>query len=203
MNKGDIKKFLDSFSDKLARTIVIVDFSNVEKWKESLGWKIGIQELAALAKHFSKGDKELRRFYYGSDYGSDSHSSTLTPWSDNILQRARMNRFEVVTKRVKYIHDSKNPSGFTKKCDLDVEMTVDLIRLKDLYEHIVLFSGDGDLMYALRYLKTDFQKSSYVFGARNHVAGEVIDAVNDGIVTKLMFAEDFEYRLNMDRFRYQ
>ena len=65
MNQADIKKFLDSFSDKLSRTIVIVDFSNVEKWKESLHWKIGIQELAVLAKHFSKGDTDLRRFYYG------------------------------------------------------------------------------------------------------------------------------------------
>ena len=62
MNYAEINKFLDSFSDKLSRTIVIVDFSNVEKWKESTHWKIDIQELAALAKHFSKGDTQLRRF---------------------------------------------------------------------------------------------------------------------------------------------
>ena len=203
MNQAEIKKFLDSFSDKLSRTIVIVDFSNVEKWKESLHWKIGIQELAVLAKHFSKGDTDLRRFYYGSDYGKDNKSNTLTFWSQGILERAKMNRFEVVTKRVKYIHDNKNLSGFTKKCDLDVEMTVDLIKLKDKYDNIVLFSGDGDPMYALRYLKNDFQKSSYVFGARDRVGSEIIDGVNDGTVSKLLFAEDFEYRLNMDRFRYR
>ena len=118
MNQTEIKTFLDSFSDKLSRTIVIVDFSNVEKWKESLHWKIGIQELASLAKHFSKGDTQLRRFYYGSDYGSDGRSSTLTFWSHGILERAKMNRFEVVSKRVKYIHDARNPSGFIKKCDM-------------------------------------------------------------------------------------
>ena len=203
MNQTEIKRFLDSFSDKISRTIVMVDFGNVEKWKESLGWKIGIQELAVLAKHFSKGDKDLRRFYYGSDYGSDSRSVTLTPWSKSILERASMNRFEIVTKRVKYIHDNKSISGFTKKCDLDVEMVVDLIRLKDKYDHIVLFSGDGDPIYALQYLKNDFQKSVYIFGARNHVASEIIDAVNEHIVSKLLFTEDFEYRLNMDRFRYR
>ena|GEM_PF-557088 len=203
MDKTEIKNFLESFTEKLSRTIVIIDFSNVEKWKESLNWKIGIQELAVVAKHFSKGDRDLRRFYYGSDYGSNNKSITLTFWSQGILDRAKMNGFEVVTKRVKYIHDTKNPSGFTKKCDMDVEMTVDLIRLKDMYDHIVLFSGDGDLMYALRYLKNDFNKAVYVFGARNHIAGEVIDGVTDGAVTKLLFAEDFQYRLNMDRFKYR
>ena len=58
-------------------------------------------------------------------------------------------------------------------------------------------------MYALRYLKNDFQKSAYVFAARDRVGSEVIDGVNDGTISKLLFAEDFEYRLNMDRFRYR
>jgi len=202
MNQIEIKKFLDSYADKLSRTIVIVDFSNVEKWKESLGWKIGIQELAALSRHFSKGDTELRRFYYGSDFGNNAKSMTLSLWSGRIIERAKMNRFEIVTKRVKYIHDNKNASGFTKKCDLDVEMTVDLIRLKDKYDHVVFFSGDGDPMYALSYLKNDFGKTVCVLGARNHIAGEVIDGVNNGTIEKLLFAEDFEYRLNMERFKY-
>ncbi len=203
MDKNDIQKFLASFADRLSRTIVVVDFGNVEKWKESLGWKIGIQELATLSRHFSKGDKSLRRFYYGSDFGSDSKSIAMTPWSKSIIRRAEMNRFEIITKRVKYIHDSSTAGGFVKKCDLDVEMVTDLIRLKDVYDHIVLFSGDGDPVYALRYLHDDYNKSIYIFGARNHVAGEVIEALNKHVVTKLLFAEDFEYRLNMDRFRYK
>ena len=202
MNHEQIKKFIDSFSKKLLRTIVIVDFSNVEKWKESLNWKVGIQELAVLAKNFSKGGVGLRRFYYGSDYGNDQKSTTMTLWSGKIIDRAKMNRFDVVTKRVKYIH-SKDSTGFTKKCDLDVEMAVDLIKMKDEYDNIVVFSGDGDLFYVLRYLKEAYGKSSYVFGARNHIGAEMIDAANLGIVDKLLFIEDFEYRLNMDRFRYK
>jgi hypothetical protein len=77
MNKKEIKAFLESFADKQSRTIVIVDFANVEKWKEGMGWKVGIQELAVLSKHFSKGDKQLRRFYYGSDFGSDTRSTGI------------------------------------------------------------------------------------------------------------------------------
>ena len=42
-----------------------------------------------------------------------------------------MNGFEVVEKRVKYIHSPENLHGFEKKCDLDVEMAVDLMQERD------------------------------------------------------------------------
>lgn len=199
MNPAEIKTFLDSYQSRRERTLVIVDFGNVEKWKESLGWRVGIQELAKLVKHFSYGTQHLRRFYYGSDYGKSERSQTLSLWSQKLIERASMNRFEVVTKRVKYIHDGE--SRFTKKCDLDVEMAVDLIRLHEEYDSVVLFSGDGDLTYALRYVVDQYNKKAYVFGARNHIGREIIDAKNDGVIDRLFFAEDFESRLNMDRFR--
>jgi hypothetical protein len=60
MDKNEIKKFIEIFSEQNSKTMVIVDFANVEKWKGSLGWKIGIQELANLVKNFSKGDRNLR-----------------------------------------------------------------------------------------------------------------------------------------------
>lgn len=203
MNPTEIKTFLQSFEDKKSRTIVIVDFSNVDKWKNSLGWKVGIQELARLVKNFTFGNKSLRRFYYGSDHGRSEKNTQMVPWSKAILERAKYNHFEVVTKRVKYIHNNANKHGFDKKCDMDVEMAVDLIRLRDEYDNIIVFSGDGDLVYVLRYLKDVFGKTSYVFGARNHIGREVIDGIKEGVIQRILFAEDFESRLNMDRFRYK
>lgn len=201
MNRDEIKTFLESFSDKLSRTIVIVDFGNVDKWEEGLGWKVGIQELARLIKHFSQGNKSLRRFYYGSDFGSKERSTTLSLWSAGVLNRADMNRFEVITKPVKYIHDSARQDGYEKKCNFDVEMAVDLIRMREDYDHVVLFSGDGDLVYVLRYLRDAFNKSSYVFGARGHIGREIVDAAKEGVTQRLLYTDDFEYRLNMHRFR--
>ncbi|MBF8280317.1 MAG: hypothetical protein HW383_90 [Candidatus Magasanikbacteria bacterium] len=201
MNPAEITTFLNSFTQKQERIIVVVDFGNVDKWKENLGWKVGIQELSRLVKIFSYGNKELRRFYYGSDFGPKERSTTLSLWSASILNRANMNRFEVITKPVKYIHDSLKANGYEKKCDFDVEMAVDLIRLRDQYDDIVLFSGDGDLVYALRYLRDAFRKMSYVFGARGHVGREVVDAVKDGVIQRLLYADDFKYRLDMDRFQ--
>ncbi len=201
MNQEQIRQFIQNYLSKRERTIVIVDFGNVEKWKFSLNWQVGIQELANLVKNFSYGKRFLRRFYYGSDYGQKETSDVMEPWSQGIISRAKMNGFEVVTKRVKYIHSADNVRGFEKKCDLDVEMAVDLIKERDNYDNIILFSGDGDLMHAIAYLHENYGKSCIVFGARDHVGREVFDAKIKGVVSDIFFAEDFEYRLNMHRGR--
>jgi hypothetical protein len=120
----------------------------------------------------------------------------INVWSDKVLTTAEYNRFEIITKRVKYIHSKDSVHGFEKKCDLDVEMTVDLIRERGNYDTIILFSGDGDLMHVVRYLKDEYKKECYVFGARGHVGREVFDAYTNGYLIDILYAEDFEYRLN-------
>lgn len=157
--------------------------------------------MSDLIKHFSLGKKYLRRFYYGSDYGEKESSKILTLWSEMILNKAKMNNFEIVAKRVKYIKDANYRDGFVKKCDLDVEMAFDIIKESDNYDNIILFSGDGDLSYALRYMKEISNKKSYIFAARNHLGKELVDCTKEGIVEQIFFAEDFEYRLNRKRFR--
>lgn len=201
MNKEKIKLFTESFSSKRERTIIIVDFGNVDKWERGLGWHVGIRELATLIKHFTYGQRFLRRFYYGADYGPDERSTILTGWSNYILRTADSNGFKVVDKRVKYIHSQNNITGFEKKCDLDVEMAIDLVRERNNYDNIVLFSGDGDLITAIQYLKEEYKKKTIVMSARGHIGREVLDAKRNGVVEEIIFADDFEYRLNMDRFR--
>ncbi len=201
MNQDEIKKFLESFLPKRERTIVIVDFGNVEKWKHGLGWRVGVRELGVLVKHFAIGKKFLRRFYYGADYGQSEKSTELTDWSKFMLRTADLNGFYVIEKRVKYIHSLENVYGFEKKCDLDVEMAVDLIRERDNYDNIVLLSGDGDLVAAIQYLKEGYGKKTIVMGARGHIGREIFDAKRSGLIDEILHADDFEYRLNMDRFR--
>jgi uncharacterized LabA/DUF88 family protein len=198
MDKESIIKFLEFFSNKKDRTIVIVDYGNVEKWKHSLKWKVGIKQLAQLTRHFS--NKEVfRRFYYGRDCGPNEKCPQITLWSKSVIDTAKINRFEVIDKLVKYIHNPDNTYGYDKKCDQDVDMMIDLIREKDNFDTIVLFSGDGDLMSAIQYLKEQYNKSCYVFGARGHVGREVYDAQAAGFILDVLYAEDFEYRLNSYR----
>lgn len=84
MNQLEIKRFLAQHEPDRGRTLVVVDFGNVEKWKQNLGWQVGIQELANLVKNLSTGKRYLRRFYYGSDYGKSERSTILDPWSKGV-----------------------------------------------------------------------------------------------------------------------
>lgn len=201
MTKEEIKHFLESHQLNRERTIVIIDYGNVEKWKDGLGWEVGIRELANLVKNLTTGAQFLRRFYYGSDFGKSERSTIMVPWSEKLIETVRNNKLDLVTKRVKYIHEPNSAGGFIKKCDLDVEMAIDLVKERENYDNIVLFSGDGDLAYALRYLRNVYDKICYVFSARGRIGKEIIDAKNEGIITDIFYAEDFEYRLNRFRFR--
>ncbi|MFH1564317.1 MAG: NYN domain-containing protein [bacterium] len=91
------------------------------------------------------------------------------------------------------------------KSDDSNSTCIDLIKffngVRDNYDKIIIFSGDGDLSYVLRYLKEEYGKLAYIFTARNHLRKELVDCKKDGIVEEILFAEDFEYRLNKNRFR--
>ena len=197
MTKEEIRRLLETYQARSQRTLSVVDFGNVEKWKHSLGWNVDIKKLSQLVKHFSQGNQMNRRFYYGSDFGKDDRSTTLSEWSRAIHEKAKWNNFEIITKRVKYIHSRDNAFGFEKKCDLDVEMAVDLIKYRDAFDTVVLFTGDGDLMHAVRYLKEEYGKLCVVVGARDHIGREVFDARSAGYVEEILFAQDLAYRLKL------
>lgn len=199
MDKKQIKTFIDELGKTRERNIVIIDFANVDRWEDSLGWKIGLKKLGQLLSHLTYGKKFLRRFYYGEDYGPKDKSQQLLAWSEKIMMSARYSGFEIITKRVKYIPDKKYETGYIKKCNLDIEMAIDLIREKDNYDTAIIFSGDGDLACVCEYINKEFKKIIYVFGARDHIGKELIDAKQTGIIKDILFAEDFEYRLNLDR----
>lgn len=201
MNQKQIKEFLNKLAKTKDRNIIIIDFANVDRWEESLRWKIGIKKLGQLISNIAYGRKFLRRFYYGEDYGPKDKSTRLTKWSNQILTNAKYSAFEIVSKRVKYIPDDKYETGFIKKCNLDIEMAVDLIQENDNYDTAIIFSGDGDLAYVCRYIHNKFKKTIYVYGARDHIGKELIDAKSDGIIKDILFVEDFEYRLNLNRDR--
>lgn len=201
MNQKEIKQFIQEMGKTKEHNIAVVDFANVDKWQKSLGWPVGIKLLAQLIKNFCFGTKGLRRFYYCMDYGPKEKSKQLTKWSEMVTTSAEYNNFELVTKRVKYIPDIQHQTGYIKKGNLDIEMAMDLITMVDEYDAIVLFSGDGDLECVLRYLKEKHDKKIYVFGARDHIGRELIDAQKAGIIERILFVEDFEYRLNLNRGR--
>jgi uncharacterized LabA/DUF88 family protein len=62
--------------------------------------------------------------------------------------------------------DNRGSYVFIPKCNFDVEIAVDAMRLVESYETICLFSGDADFAALLRYLKTKGKKIVLVKGGR-------------------------------------
>lgn len=198
MDHKKISSWITHLAGSKERNIAIVDFANVDRWEDSLTWPVSVEKLGKLIKLFSS-KKPLRRFYYGKDYGINEKNTQLGNWSSRIHQAAEWNGFKIISKRVKYIPDPNYSTGYISKCNLDIEMAVDLIVEQNNYDNVILFSGDGDLAYVCDYLSSTLSKQIYVFCARDHLGKELIDAQTNGHIKQILFVEDFEYRLNLRR----
>lgn len=50
-----------------------------------------------------------------------------------------------------------------------------------------------------QYIHNKLGKIIYVFGARDHIGKELVDCKDAGVIKDILFVEDFEYRLNLNR----
>ena len=116
------------------RIALFIDGANLYATAKSLGFDIDYKRLLTFFR--SKGQL-VRALYYTALAEEQEYSSIrpLIDWLD-------YNGFTMVTKPTKEFTDS---TGRRKvKGNMDIELTVDAMRLAENLDHIVLFSGDGD-----------------------------------------------------------
>lgn len=73
---------------------------------------------------------------------------------------------EVATNTRAVTTDAEGDYILIPKCNFDVEISVDAIRLSDKYDTICLLSSDADFASLLRYLKGKGKKTILVKGGR-------------------------------------
>src|SRR5438477_4554587 len=120
-----------STTNKIA---LFIDGANLYATAKTLGFDIDYKR---LLKEFQSRGTLLRAFYYTAIIEDQEYSSIrpLIDWLD-------YNGFTMVTKPTKEFTDA---SGRRKvKGNMDIELSVDAMRLAASLDHIVLFSGDGD-----------------------------------------------------------
>ncbi|NJL84219.1 MAG: NYN domain-containing protein [Chloroflexaceae bacterium] len=100
-------------------------------------WQLGIEiDYLRLLRCLTAEARLLRPFFYtGVDPANDKQNSFL-------LWLAR-NGYRVVSKDLIQFADG------SKKADLNVEISVDMLTLVPYYDTAILVSGDGDLAYAV------------------------------------------------------
>lgn len=158
--------------NKFGRIYTFVDFGNVNKWHEKDRKDVNgellredkklIVEIKGLSK-FIQLFSEHKRFYYGLDLRKRStwHITRLAKKYNFVVIKKSIqwikHYLETDDKEIKLDHKIKrDKQGIfieIAKCNFDVELTIDAIRLIDRYDTFALFSGDSDFSMLLRFLK--------------------------------------------------
>jgi uncharacterized LabA/DUF88 family protein len=105
------------------RIALFIDGANLYATAKALGFDIDYKRLLALFR--TKG--QLVRALYYTALAEDQEYSSIRP---------------MVTKPTKEFTDALGRRKI--KGNMDIELTVDAMRLVDRLDHIVLFTGDGD-----------------------------------------------------------
>lgn len=120
--------------DPREKIVLFIDGANLYATSKAIGVDIDYRRL--LAEFQSKA--YLLRAYYYTALVEDQEYSSIRP----LIDWLDYNGFTVVTKPAKEFTDS---AGRRKiKGSMDIELTVDALEMAQFYDHLVLFSGDGD-----------------------------------------------------------
>ncbi len=120
--------------DPREKVVLFIDGANLYATSKAIGIDIDYRRLLA---EFQSKSYLLRAYYYTALVEDQEYSSIrpLIDWLD-------YNGFTVVTKLAKEFTDA---AGRRKiKGNMNIELCVDALEMSQYYDHLVLFSGDGD-----------------------------------------------------------
>ena len=165
-------------TEEYGRIFSFIDFSNVNKWFENdnQDWNnklladdeklsIDIEKLKLFADVFS----QRARTYYGED-PKNSKSLGFTYATRKIfgkrdvmtkdIQKIRHNLELEEQLTAKNIITDENGKQYIeiRKCNFDVEISVDAIKMLEHYDTFCIFSGDADFVYLNNFLKKKGRK---------------------------------------------
>ena len=134
------------------RIALLVDGANLYATSKALGFDIDFRRLLVL---FGQKGHIVRALYYTAVIEDQEFSSIrpLIDWLD-------YHGYTVVTKPTKEFTDSLGRRKI--KGNMDIELTVDAMRLAETDDHIVLFSGDGDFRSLVAALQEKGRRVSVV-----------------------------------------
>lgn len=187
LRQQNIRQTLGIDTSQLPRVFTFVDFANVNHWFDDEAYdldgaplqggqsvEIDIEKLKSFLDSFS----DDIRFYYGHD---PAYSGSMA------FHRATKHVFgahRVFTKRIQQIRhdlaptdsvtntrlvhsDDKGNFVWIPKCNFDVEIAVDAMRLEENYGTICLLSSDADFAPLIQYLKAkNGKKALLIKGGR-------------------------------------
>ncbi|MFA5413520.1 MAG: NYN domain-containing protein [Patescibacteria group bacterium] len=177
-----IKEKLKIDDEKFGKIFVFIDFANVDKWFDDdvRDWEnnildgdkelsIDLEKLFNFAKCFS----EHVRFYYGHNPQNEKSlkflGKTKYIFGEKMVFTKPMQQIkhrledgDITTRRIQ--HDGEGNFIFLPKCNFDVEICVDAIRLLAKYDTFCIFSSDADFISLIKFLKNNRKKIILIKG---------------------------------------
>lgn len=177
MTDDFIQKFRVSVKGRVA---VFIDAANLEQSVKSM-WVNPKDIPDALKKHAAQklcwrvDYKRLKEFFeknsalseihfYTANFGSESHNRFL-----GFLKKGL--GFKLITKPLKEYEDHTEDRPH-RKANFDVEIGVEATFLISEYDTFILFSGDCDFEFLLKFLR-GHNKTTVVFSRKGHIAKEL------------------------------
>jgi uncharacterized LabA/DUF88 family protein len=181
---------MNEFVEKLkkvarGRTVVYIDSANLERSVRDM-WVVE-KDIPEPLKGFNVGDlcwsvdyARLKEFFsligsyqgtrfYTADFGSDNHRKFL------YFLDKRLN-FKLITKPLKEYSDHTADIPH-RKANFDVEIGVDSASSIESYDTMILFSGDCDFEYLIKFIRGR-GKIAIGFSRSGHIAKELPPALS-------------------------
>jgi len=149
----------------LRRVLVCIDAANLENSVKDLGWWVDYRRLWTV---FKRNTRLVEIRHYCVRFGNKRHDSFLT-----FLKKVGI---KLITKPLKIIKEEDILKGDIRKANFDVEIATDALELADSYDTLILFSGDSDFEYLLKFLKSKKGRSVVVVSTKHHVSRELISS---------------------------
>ena len=134
------------------RVALFIDGSNLYATAKSLAFDIDYRRLLGW---FRKRSRLVRAIYYTA-LMEDAEYSPVRP----LIDWLDYNGFTVVTKPAREFTDSLGRRKI--KGNMDIEIAVDMMKLAENLDHIVLFSGDGDFRSLVEAVQARGRKVSVI-----------------------------------------
>ncbi|MBI2100017.1 MAG: NYN domain-containing protein [Candidatus Vogelbacteria bacterium] len=151
---------------------VFIDASNV--WSVIKSAKRFI-EYKNLKAYFEKsfGAKKVEIFYYDAYPKKGTREYDLNAKHRFFTYLKKGLGFVVRKKELKRISIVRQSGdSIVEKGNMDVEIVIDAIHNKSKYDTAILFTGDGDFLALVNYLKNDGKKV-YIFSSKDSISHEL------------------------------
>lgn len=142
-----MEKKIQKEVNKIKRVAIFIDEVNFESSAIELGMYVDLVKL----KDYLVGKNELYNCFY---YATGSHEDYHTSSKSGFYHRLTINGFTIKMKPVKKIPDPKDHNKIIgEKCNIDVELTLDVVTTVNNYDIAVLITGDSDFCKIVEFLR--------------------------------------------------